>query len=622
MKSFSPPSARSFDGRSSVSTDDPHRNVALRGASLAFRAPPPPPKPLVNTYSGNNGALAAATRAGIGRNKNNVHTTIASVQAQAPTSSDLPRTPVREVPLKRATSSSVESLRLSSTANSSRQQSPSHIAAILAAARSTPVPLIAPLSSTSTKTSRARGQSIPAPERQDESIPATMELVQLFESRYGITEANVEVKDAANNQDVGKVRESVGDTSQSQHTRQIVSPTPIRPSVALRLSSNTLKNSTASLSIEDPGLHKPIPGNDFRQTTSAVTNIEEQANNVPLMSLSPSSVISKVPPALPPPRHTKPSMSKAGPQRRQVPVSLNWSESESSSSSYTSARDVLSRTGTIEKSISAISNKPVLPPPLTSRPSFTSRPRVPRRASSRPEIRYTTNRIIPQLTADSLANAMIASSIASSLASSRATSPIKASPSYSRSHSRSRHLFLPPQHLSRASSPTKPMRQTLRKLSTHSDDDHKKHHHYILKKHPNKHAEGDRKRWRESITERERKRYEGLWAANRGLLLDPSLSTGDSKQESTFDARECVHGLVVKDIWKRSQLAPNMLEDIWELVSTPKEGQLRREEFVVGTWLVDQCLKGRKLPVRVGDSVWDSVKGLSGVRIRHDMGRR
>lgn len=30
---------------------------------------------------------------------------------------------------------------------------------------------------------------------------------------------------------------------------------------------------------------------------------------------------------------------------------------------------------------------------------------------------------------------------------------------------------------------------------------------------------------------------------------------------------------------------------------------------------MDQCLKGRKLPVRVGKSVWESVRGLRGVRL-------
>ncbi|MCJ1417110.1 Increased rDNA silencing protein [Xylographa parallela] len=624
MNSLTPPSARSFDGRSSVSTDDPHRNAALRGASLAFRAPAPPPKPLVNTYSGSNGALAAATKAGTGRNINNVHTSTASVPTQAPTiSSELPQTPIREVPLKRATSSSVETLRLSTTTNSSRQQSPSHIAATLAAAKSTPVSSIAPPSSTSTKaSSRTRGQPKPAPERQDESIPATIELVQLFESRYGTKETNGEVKEAVKYWDVGKVVASAGDPSQVQHTRNIVSPTPIRPPIALRLSSSTLKNNAASLGIEDAVLHRPIKGNEIRQEKTAITSIEERVHKLPLISGPTPTDISKVPPTLPSPRHGKRPDSKANPHRRQAPGSLTRLESgssSSSSSSYTSARDVLSRTSTIEKSISVLSNKSMPLPPFTSQPSFTCRPRVPRRASSRPEIRYTTNRIIPQLTVNSLANAMVASSIASSLASSRATSPVKASPSFSHSHSRSRHLFLPPHHLSRASSPTKPMRQTLRKSSTHSDeDDHKKHHYHILKKHPNKHAEGDRKRWRDSITERERKRYEGLWAANRGLLLDPSFSGASSMPETSPNMRDCVHSLVVKDIWSRSQLIPSMLEEIWALVDIHDDDHwLSREEFVVGVWLVDQCLKGRKLPVKVGESVWESVRILRGIQIRH-----
>ncbi|MCJ1321354.1 Increased rDNA silencing protein [Xylographa vitiligo] len=626
MNSLTTPSARSFDGRSSVSTGDPHRNAALKGASLAFQAPPPPPKPLVNTYSGSNGALAAATRAGTGRNKSNVHTSIASVQTQAPTvSSELPATPVREVPMRRATSSTVGTMRLATTTNSSRQQSPSHIAAILAASKSTPVPLVTPLNSTSmTSSSRTLGQFPPAPERQDESIPATIELVQLFELKYGTKETKREVKAMLKHKDIGKVQDSAGDQNRNQHTRHIVSPTPIRPSIALRLSSNTLKNSIVSLGNEDAVSHKAVTGNDSRQNPPAVTSIELQVHNPSSISRSPYSVISKAPPALPPPHDAKPPLSNASPRRRHASGSLTRSDSGSSSSSYASARDVLSRTSTIEKSISAISDKPVPPPPLTSQPSFVNRPHVPRRASSRPEIRYTTNRIIPQLTADSLANAMVASSIASSLASSRATSPTKASPSYSHSHSRPRHLFLPPHHLSRACSPTKPMRQTLRKLSTHSDDDdHKKHHYHILKKHPNKHAEGDRKRWRDSITERERKRYEGLWAANRGLLLDSSYSQDDSKSEYTFDARDSVHGLVVKDIWNRSQLASNMLEEIWALVDIHDDDHcLSREEFVVGVWLVDQCLKGRKLPVRVGDSVWESVRGLKGVKIRHGKGKR
>ncbi|MCJ1388189.1 Increased rDNA silencing protein [Xylographa bjoerkii] len=626
MKSLTPPSARSFDGRSSVPADDPHHNAALRGASLAFRAPPPPPKPLVNIYSGSNGALAAATRAGTGQNKHVVRTSIALVQVQAPTtSSELPRTPVREVPLKRATSSSVETLRLSTKTNSSRQQSPSHIAATLAAARSTPVLSVGVPSITSTKgLSRARGQSISVSDRNDESsIPATTALVQLFESKYGYKDGKEEVEAMERAQNNSKTKDFHILPTQSQHTKNIVSPTPIRPSIALRLSSSALNDSVASLDIKDVASQNSVKGNEFKPQPSATAVVEVQVHKSPVTSRPPASIISKVPPALPPPRYTELPSSKDVPNNSQAPNILSRSGTGSSTSSYTSARDVLSRTSTLATPFTATSDKPIRPPPFTSQPFLNGRPRFPHRASSRPEIRYTTNRIVPQLTANSLANAMVASSIASSLASSRATSPIKSSSPFSHSHSRSRHLFVPPRLPSRAASPTKPMRHTLRKSSTQSDeDDHKKHHYLILKKHPNKHAEGDRKRWRDSITDLERKRYEGLWAANRGLLLGPSFAQDSSTLETTFDVRDCVHGLVVKDIWSRSQLAPNMLEEIWELVNIHEEGRLRRDEFVVGMWLVDQCLKGRKLPVSVGESVWESVRGLRGVKIKQGKGKR
>ncbi|MCJ1396836.1 Increased rDNA silencing protein [Xylographa trunciseda] len=621
MSSSIPASARSFDGRLRVSTPDSRHDAALRGASLAFQAPPPPPKPLVNTYSGSHGALAAATKAGTGQSKNKALTIIASAQNLHPTvSGELPRTPVREVPLKRATSSSVETLRLSTNTNSSRQQSPSHIAATLAAARSTPVSSVEPPSSTSTKgISRARGQSTSVPDRKDESsIPATTALVQLFESKYGAGDTKEEVEETVRAQNNRKPKVS----NQSQYTRYIVSPTPIRPSIALRLSSSTLKNNVASLSIKDTGPQNSVKANKFKQYPPATAEIEVHEHKSPPRSHPSPSIVPKLPLASPPPRLTKLPSSINTPNQSQAPNFPSRSGSESSTSSYTSARDVLSRTSTLEMPNSPTTAIPVRQP-TSSQPILNGRPRFPRRASSRPEIRYTTNRIVPQLTADSLANAMVASSIASSLSSSRATSPSKISSQYSHSLSRSRHLFLPPHHLSRASSPTKPMRQTLRKLSTHSDeDDHKKHHYHIIKKHPNKHAEGDRKRWRDSITERERKRYEGLWAANRGLLLGPSFSLGGSMLNPTSDAREGVHRLVVKDIWSRSQLAPSVLEEIWELVDTHKEEWLKREEFVVGTWLVDQCLKGRKLPVRIGESVWESVRGLRGVKIRQGNNKR
>lgn len=117
---------------------------------------------------------------------------------------------------------------------------------------------------------------------------------------------------------------------------------------------------------------------------------------------------------------------------------------------------------------------------------------------------------------------------------------------------------------------------------------------------------GDRKRWRDAVTEGERKRYEGLWAANRGMHLSPSLPNN-------------IHSIVVRDIWMRSRLPRAELETVWNLVApqtTPPARSLGKEEFVVGLWLIDQRLKGRKLPVKVSETVWASVRGLQGIKVK------
>lgn len=138
------------------------------------------------------------------------------------------------------------------------------------------------------------------------------------------------------------------------------------------------------------------------------------------------------------------------------------------------------------------------------------------------------------------------------------------------------------------------------------------------RKHPNKHHEGTRKRWRDQITERERKRYEGVWAANKGLFIaaSPSESSRSTQPASVEDSSQDVLNIVAKDIWSRSRLPEHVLEEVWDLVDSRGAGRLKRDEFVVGMWLIDQRLKGRKLPVKVSDSVWDSVRGVTGVSIK------
>jgi hypothetical protein len=82
--------------------------------------------------------------------------------------------------------------------------------------------------------------------------------------------------------------------------------------------------------------------------------------------------------------------------------------------------------------------------------------------------------------------------------------------------------------------------------------------------------------------------------------------------EGTPEA-ELVVNIVVRDIWSRSRLPADELAEVWELVDRERRGALGKEEFVVGMWLIDQRLRGRKIPTRVSQSVWDSAGGGHGV---------
>ncbi|CRK35245.1 hypothetical protein BN1708_016428, partial [Verticillium longisporum] len=142
--------------------------------------------------------------------------------------------------------------------------------------------------------------------------------------------------------------------------------------------------------------------------------------------------------------------------------------------------------------------------------------------------------------------------------------------------------------------------ETRRKKKHHGSHSNKKHFHH----------EGARRRWREEMTPRERKRYEALWASNRGLLHD-KMAPGPRAAA----AADLVLNVVVREIWRRSRLPDDELGEVWDLVvgqsaGALPPGMLGKQEFVVGTWVVDQRLKGRKIPAKVGASVWDSAKGV------------
>lgn len=157
-----------------------------------------------------------------------------------------------------------------------------------------------------------------------------------------------------------------------------------------------------------------------------------------------------------------------------------------------------------------------------------------------------------------------------------------------------------------------------------SSDDEDEAHEYKKKgtrimgikhrKHPNKHHEGGRRRWRDQITERERKRYEGVWAANKGIFL-PSKSPSPTRVSLEDDPSLDVLNILVREIWSRSRLPGHVLEEVWDLVDGRGIGRLTRYEFVVGLWLIDQRLKGRKLPTRVSDSVWQSARDI-GLKVK------
>lgn len=176
------------------------------------------------------------------------------------------------------------------------------------------------------------------------------------------------------------------------------------------------------------------------------------------------------------------------------------------------------------------------------------------------------------------------------------------------------------------------MLHTLRKKDGSSSDSDSDPHPYakhkkkrLVRKHPNKHHEGDRKRWRDAVTERERKRYEGVWAANKGMhysftyeeirFFDRAPDHPRTK-ETKAAVQDQVSNIVARDIWLRSRLPPAVLETVWDLVDNDSVGRLHKEEFVVGMWLIDQRLKGRKLPTKVTETVWASVRGIQGIKIR------
>ncbi|KAH9906191.1 hypothetical protein F4778DRAFT_769361 [Xylariomycetidae sp. FL2044] len=216
--------------------------------------------------------------------------------------------------------------------------------------------------------------------------------------------------------------------------------------------------------------------------------------------------------------------------------------------------------------------------------------------------RQTTSSSSSNLPLDSLTSAIVAGSLASARATPGPASATKIAPPPP-----------PPRQ------PTPHMRTTLRQPQARSELDedprsssrHRKKH-LVGSRKKHSHHEGARRRWREEMTARERKRYEGVWASNRGLLLvdKPYTNPGAPKLGPDDRLEELVANVVVRDIWSRSRLPFDELSEVWDLVDSRSVGVLDKAEFVVGMWLIDQRLRGRKIPRKVGDSVWGSAKGV------------
>jgi hypothetical protein len=648
-----------------------NQTAALRGAAVAFGKPPLKPKPKLNDSTDLRGALAAATRAERASNPHGLlvnntgsqgeDTRLRLRRQQSDGSSGnssaggRPSTPVaiRRLSSQFSKSDATGHLIIPGGQSADRSSSPSFIAAALAASRSAsmspnhtgqstispsaryrvspnhtgqqplspsakqrrPSPARRPQSAQSVTRSLSRASEAQNDTLDLSSIPPTTSLIGMFE------------ESGANPVAQRPTSTYVAEWSPQSRTKR--PQTPRSQAAPIKSEGNTSSNKpeTALKSGEDPvkPTKRPDPAKVAPTSTSPPplkrTPQPEIKSPKPLRAqtalLKTESPVSIKPrPAI---ASGQSSSGPATPIKKPHPLAFSNNDDDDASSedSFVSASE------TRKDSLVTVSeSKPIPVPP----PARRQRPRPPSVSPS-----------FNSMTIDSMANAIVASSLASSRTASRAASPTKSSfgagpplppPRRSKTPSIFHH------HGTRTPSPPKGFRTTMRKPKEEVEEDFnmtrmgKKH---LMKKHPNKHHEGDRKRWRDSITERERKRYEAVWASNKGLFISnaasapgtfppPPKAAGAPPQKEMDPERlaDCVSNIVVRDIWSRSRLGAENLSEVYELVDRTHTGKLAREEFVAGLWLIDQRLKGRKLPVRVSPSVWASAGASIGVKVRNN----
>ncbi|TGO25992.1 hypothetical protein BPAE_0068g00260 [Botrytis paeoniae] len=400
----------------------------------------------------------------------------------------------------------------------------------------------------------------------------------------------------------------------SSHGPPPVKP-PVKPSLqSIRPTSSHTPESTESsskASIPKPSLPPP------RRTPVNLPASRDQSKNLPMHAPQPRSMQS---PILTAADRTEPASEFS----TQPPRRSSTTKTPRRSSKPTPSRPPVSRQsynndadddGSSDDSFVSASSQP--------------KPKSPSlRAKIAEQKRLQSSTYAPSMTAETLSNAMVAGYLASARASTPSISSGVIQPPAPPPPRRLKKLF----HSDHSRTPTPPqgslsgngvptMKTTMRKPKTEKElreeegeGERRRAKKHLVKKHPNKHDEGNRKRWRDEITEKERKRYEALWASNKGLF--PYTMDRRGEMVEIEGAADTVPGLVVKDLWERSRLGGDVLEEVWELVhgkgywgrdKEKRYGRLERDEFVVGLWLIDQRLKGRKLPARVNHSIWASA---------------
>ncbi|KAI0549424.1 hypothetical protein F4679DRAFT_547076 [Xylaria curta] len=578
-----------------ASPDDATHNAALRGAFLAFQktAKPTITRPSTPIRDAGNGGLTHS--ASLSRQTTGSNSALGRDQSFASH-----RSPSHQ-----------SHLLTPSKPTTGDPRSPSLIAATLAASRSvSPSPKATPSVHTSTpQVARDHRKGIAGDDSTVSSVTdldltadlssigPTNVLISLFERKEDDTDP---VKKSPA---VPSVKKGLRAGLRPMTPPRVMSPVVSSPSTGrdiVRVKSPLRDAQDAGLAISTsrfnptrkPPLDTPPPKAVSRATTSVLSPQPRQASSYRVVGgPSNTGAGSAAPPAAKPVKH------------RPNPVSRTRAHSVTSFGGERNPGTL------VRRSSSSLSNDTFVsassaPSPQPDSPRRISSPQPSVEASQPPRPRSVNTASVPPLSRppllqsssniplDSLTNAIVAGS----LASARAT-PKK-----------------PPTPPPRKQTPH--MRQTLRVPRAKSDEEvngispqHKKKPLGKLssrKKHA--HHEGARRRWREVITARERQRYEGVWASNRGLLLDkPGAFTGGLQNA---DTSQLVANVVVRDIWARSRLPFDELAEVWDLVDTQGRGALDKVQFVVGLWLIDQRLRGRKLPRKVSESVWGSVKGV------------